>query len=140
VTAPRCIEPGCPFDASPDGGHAYNTCPAHELVRTLPPDGRCLYCRGEPRCRYCSNVAQRGPLCRVCASSRAPGQVGYQGDLWRIRDLIVAFMRHPAFAGCKFGLEIIDGEKRIVGRDGAFMIVFRHQLWAPLPERPEETL
>jgi hypothetical protein len=88
----------------------------------------------------CSNVAQRGELCRVCATTRAPGQLAYQGDWWTLRDLIVGVMRAAEMKGVKFGVELVRGEKRIVGRDGAFVIVFHRNLWAPLPSRPENDL
>jgi hypothetical protein len=133
------MEPGCPFPVGPrclvaSDGYGNAVSPARA-------NGQCAYCRGEDECviEGCSNIAQRGELCRPCAAKRAPGQLAYQGDWWTLRDLVVGVMRSVEMRGVKFGVEIVSGEKRIVGRDGTFVIVFNRSLWAPLPTNPEAT-
>lgn len=131
----RCIEPGCPF---PVGSPVLTVGDGHgNAISPIMENARCMYCRAEPTCALCKNVAQRGRLCRVCASSRAPGQRPYAGDWWPLRDVVVALMRRPELKGVAWTVELRDGEKRIVGRDGAFEIVFRSKLWEPLPTNPE---
>jgi hypothetical protein len=122
VSSPRCKEPGCPFP-----------------VASLPDaEGRCMYCRGEAKCatKRCTNLQQRGGLCRLCANIAAPGET-YFRDRWvPLQKAIVTVMRDPAMRGVTFGVELVNGEKRIVGRDGSFVIVFNRDLWA-LPTNPE---
>ncbi len=100
-------------------------------------NARCLYCRGEPECviEGCSNIAQRGSLCRVCASKNAPGQLPAPsgGDWWAHRDVLVWLMRNPLLEGVAWKRE---GD-RIVGRKDALVISLKTQLWAPLPTNPE---